>query len=106
MLLRNARSRARAKGRDFSITLDDIKIPETCPLLGIPLRKRAGNSHALPDSPSLDRFDNNLGYTRENVWVVSYRANSLKNAASLEEMKMIASNLEAEMRRRGILGAD
>jgi hypothetical protein len=36
-MFHNAQHRAKRKGIPFSITIDDIVIPETCPLLGIPL---------------------------------------------------------------------
>lgn len=104
-LLHTARYRAKQVGREFSLVKEDIEIPEICPLLGIPIEPRVGGS-AGAGSPSLDRIDNSKGYTPGNVWVVSYRANVLKHSASLSEIKMIASNLEAEMRRRGILNEE
>ena len=41
------------------------------------------------DSPSLDRLDSSLGYTPENVWWISYRANRLKNDSTLEELEKL-----------------
>jgi len=77
-LLTKAKSRAQATGRAFDLGLDDITIPETCPVLGIPL-----------DQPSLDRFDNSLGYVKGNVRVISLRANRLKGDATVEEVEAI-----------------
>lgn len=93
LMLWDAKKRAKAKGVSFSITADDTLIPEKCPLLGIPLARSAGFRSA--SSPSLDRVRPELGYVPGNVWVISYRANMIKNDASLEELKQIAAALEA-----------
>lgn len=77
-LLASAKSRAQAKGRDFNIDLEDIIIPEICPVLGIPMT-----------SPSLDRKNNDLGYVKGNVFVISKRANVLKNDANIAEIRAI-----------------
>jgi len=86
MMIDNAKARAKRKGIEFSLTKDDIHIPDRCPILGIPLR-RGGNF--LGNSPSLDRVDNTKGYTPDNIVVVSLRANKIKNDATLEELKLI-----------------
>jgi len=78
-----AKYRANQKGLDFNITKEDIVIPDTCPLLG-----------TLMKSPSLDRIDSTKGYIKGNVWVISNRANTLKNDASLQELKTLVENLE------------
>ena len=41
-------------------------------------------------SPSLDRIDPNRGYTKDNIIVMSYRANRIKNDATKEEIKKLA----------------
>jgi hypothetical protein len=65
---------------EFSISVEDIIIPEKCPYLG--------TSFDLTDkefSPSLDRIDSAKGYTKENIMVISYKANRMKsNATDLE----------------------
>jgi len=43
------------------------------------------------DVPSLDRFDSNEGYTEENVVVICWRCNHLKNNATIQELWNIAS---------------
>ena len=82
-LLIRARNRATAKGREFSITLSDLYIPDVCPLLGVPLSMVGPNSD---HRPSLDRIDSNKGYIPGNVWVVSSRANRLKSDATADEL--------------------
>lgn len=90
-LLQGARRRARAGGYACTITLADIVIPEFCPLLGVKLQP--GKNFKCPTSPSLDKMKPELGYVPGNVWVVSYRANTLKNDASLAELQMLVAGL-------------
>lgn len=89
-MLSSARNRAKLKNLDFSIDLSDIELPEVCPLLGIPLSINASNKDF---AYSLDRIDSSKGYIKGNVWVISDRANRLKNNATLEELEMLVSNL-------------
>lgn len=79
-----ARAKARAKSAEmgFNIDITDIVIPLTCPILGIPLKTHEGSSGGRDDSPALDRVDNNLGYIKGNVLVVSHLANMMKSSAS------------------------
>ena len=90
MLIR-ARNRATAKGREFSITVDDLYIPETCPLLGVLLSLTDPNTAYRP---SIDRIDSNKGYIPGNVWVVSNRANRLKSDATADELIRIGLALK------------
>ena len=90
-----AKYRAAHKGREFTITKEDIVIPERCPLLGIPLVCHRGKGSQQGNSPSLDRIDPTKGYIKGNVWVISNRANTLKNDATLQELKTLVENLEA-----------
>lgn len=61
---------------------------EFCPILGIKYEFANGNQ-SCPRSPSLDRVDNSKGYTKDNVKVISLRANKLKNDATKEEIEKI-----------------
>lgn len=91
-LLYNARHSAKKKGVDFNITEEDIQIPETCPVLGIPLKFNGG--YRSDNSPSMDRFDNSLGYIKGNVNVISWRANNLKRDGTAEEFRSLVRWLE------------
>ena len=42
--------------------------------------------------PSIDRIDDSKGYTKENVWVISFQANRMKNTASRTELTTFAQN--------------
>lgn len=82
-----ARARALKAGIPFNITVDDIVIPATCPVLGVPLF--IGTVKDKMNSPSIDRIKPALGYVRGNVRVISNRANTLKsNATPIELMKV------------------
>lgn len=86
-LIESSRRRAKKRDMEHTITASDIKIPRNCPVLGIPIF--VGSGRACPNSPSLDRIDSSKGYTRENVIVVSWRANDLKRDATVEEMRKL-----------------
>lgn len=83
----SAKQRAKKKGLEFSITMDDITIPSLCPVLGIPISM--GKKSRVDGSPSIDRINNNMGYIRGNILVVSWRANKLKSDSTQEERKRL-----------------
>lgn len=85
-----AKNRAKDKDIDFSISLEDIIIPDVCPILGIKLKEHKGISGGRKDSPSLDRIDNSKGYIKDNIRVISHLANQMKCHSSVEEMKKFA----------------
>lgn len=83
-LLQGAKNRATSKGIEFNLSLEDITIPEFCPILK---QRLIPNT---PYAPSLDRINPQKGYVKGNVWVISRKANVMKNNASLEELKEFA----------------
>lgn len=88
-LLRSAKCRAFKKGIDFDIDITDIVIPDICPILGIQLKR--SREKLSSGSATLDRIDNSLGYVKGNVWVISHKANLMKNNASKEELQAFAN---------------
>lgn len=75
-------------GMEFTITVDDIVVPESCPYLGIPfqpLDSRYGYS--------LDRIDSTKGYIPENIRVISRLANIMKNNATEQELISFAKGV-------------
>jgi hypothetical protein len=67
--------------------LNSLTFPISCPILGIPLtvnREQSDNSY------SIDRIDSNKGYEIDNIIVISWKANRLKNNASSEELQKIS----------------
>lgn len=91
--LSNAKRRADEKGIEFSLTADDLTIPDTCPILGIPIF--FGKKKYLNNSPAIDRINNELGYVKGNIIVISWRANRIKSDATLEELRAITSFYES-----------
>lgn len=84
-----AKRRARQKKLDFNITENDLFIPNECPVLGIPLF--VSEKRPTDNSPTIDRIDNEKGYIKGNVLIVSYKANTIKNSASIDEMEKVYS---------------
>jgi|SRR5579859_5946110 len=93
-MLRGAKYRAKVQGLPFSVTEQDIRMPKRCPVLGI--RLVFGKGRCQAQSPSLDRIIPAKGYVRGNVRVISHRANTIKNDATLRELRAVLRYMEAE----------
>lgn len=90
-----AKDRARRRGIEFDLELEDIHIPECCPVLGMKLERGEGKAH--PASPSLDRIIPSKGYVKGNTQVISNRANTVKKDATLDEVKALIAYLEEKI---------
>lgn len=84
-MLRRCKRRASSLGVEFSLVEEDILIPEYCPILNIKLIKSAD----IDSAPSIDRVDNTRGYTKDNIIIISHRANRLKSDASIDELNKL-----------------
>lgn len=93
-MFQRVKSRAKRNGIPFNLEENDIVIPDVCPVLGIPIEANHGRSGYFPDSPSLDRIVPSKGYTKGNVRVISQRANQLKSDATLDEVRLLLSDME------------
>lgn len=78
-----AKGRAKRKNLEFNISIEDIYIQEKCPVLLLPYEKYTDMA------PSLDRINNNKGYIKGNVIVMSKRANRLKGDFSINEILLL-----------------
>jgi hypothetical protein len=87
IMLQSARHRAKRDGLAFSLDKSDIVIPEVCPVLGIKLA--AGDRHNHDYAPTIERIEPELGYIPGNIAVISYRANRIRNDATLEELERV-----------------
>lgn len=88
-MLRRAKKRAIIRNIEFSIGVEDILIPYECPVLNKKLQYSNSQSvHRF--APSLDRKDITKGYVSGNVQVISYKANTMKSDATLEELQLFA----------------
>jgi hypothetical protein len=83
-MLRGAADRARYFDLPFDLELSDIVIPAMCPILNVPLEFKTRYA------PSLDRISPEKGYVKENVQVVSKKANAMKQDATERELKEFA----------------
>ena len=102
-LCSSARSRGRKRGIEATIKPTDLVWPSHCPVLGIELdypehSGMRGSQHVQPNWPSLDRWDSTKGYVAGNVFVISFRANTLKNTATYDEILKIAKYLSRRPR--------
>jgi len=89
-----AKARAKRDHIPFTLIPSDIVVPEKCPILGITLTKGKGQGGHCDTSPSLDQIIPGAGYTKENIQVISNRANVLKGNGTAEEHFKIARHIE------------
>lgn len=92
-LIRKAIRNAKEYKLEMSLKEEDVVIPDVCPALGIPLQTFNGHT-STANSPSIDRFDNSKGYVKDNIRVVSWRANHLKSNGTLEEFRSLVKWME------------
>lgn len=90
-ILQHIRRRARNNGYETDLCLSDIPEPgDVCPVLGTKFKKAKG---PLSDSSvSVDKINPNLPYLKKyvsNLRLISYRANRIKNDASIDELKKV-----------------
>jgi hypothetical protein len=98
IIFRSARWRANKHKIEFNITLDDLTPlrVEICPVFHTPLEYGAqGKGYNNLNAASLDRIDNDRGYVRGNIVIMSRRANSIKNDGTADEHRMIAEWMES-----------
>lgn len=88
----SAKGNAKIEGRDFTITPEDIVIPEFCPLLGTVLTRTFGVGR-VDTNISIDRIDNSKGYIPGNIWVISDLANRMKRDASISQLQAFAAGI-------------
>lgn len=82
-----SRSTAKIRGIEHNITEDDIDWVDVCPVYGIEIDYFA--SKYSPHAPQLDRVDNDKGYVKGNVMVISRKANVDKGDLCINNLKKI-----------------
>lgn len=87
------KSNAIRTGYTWDITFGQIKWPTHCPILGLELDYFAETR--MEHSPSFDRIDSTKGYVKDNVIILSWRANRIKNDGSAKEHRAIAEYLDS-----------
>jgi hypothetical protein len=91
-LFKRNRRNAIKEGIKFTIELNDIEIPEFCPVLGI---KMIFAGESMDAYPSLDKIVPELGYIKGNVCIISGRANRIKNNGTAEEHEKIVKYIKS-----------
>ena len=89
-LYNSLKSSAKKRNIPFNLTLTDLNnltFPITCPILGIPL---SVNNKQSDNSYSIDRIDSSKGYEIDNIIVISWKANRLKNNATNEDLSKLS----------------
>lgn len=92
-LLRAAGYRAKQQNIPCTITEDDIYIPERCPIKTCDRLLVIGDGKNKAASPSLDKYNPSLGYTKGNVWVICQACNSRKSNMTGEDFIVYGINL-------------
>lgn len=83
-LVKTARANAKKKKLPFNLTTLDVHLPNVCPVFKTPF------VYNTPYAASLDRIIPAVGYIKDNVQIISRKANTMKNNASPEELKEFA----------------
>lgn len=97
------RIKGNAKLRDLPCPLTEADIPDipnVCPVfpwikieykVGHQKKGTKGKAHMF-NSPSLDRIDNTKGYFKDNIRIISFKANWLKGSATHQELMFLAAD--------------
>lgn len=96
-LYHSAKRRAKMQGVPFTLKLSDIIIPEFCPVFPTIRLNKENKGIARFNSPSIDKLVPVLGYTPDNIRIISYRANTIKQDATPTELRQVAEWLSQEL---------
>lgn len=92
-ILAQRKSEAKKQNIPFDLDLDYLFniANDVCPILNIRLSWGERKGKATDNSPSLDKFNPKLGYIKGNVTWISFKANTIKNNATSEEIQAVAN---------------
>lgn len=94
--LTQARGNAQNWNIECSISEKDIILPNKCSLLDIPLDYNIDENTCI-NSAQLIRLNKKLGYTKNNILIISEKARKVVDNLSLHEIKLLAENLEQKI---------
>lgn len=85
-----AKKNAKSKGLEFDLTEDFLlalynKQNKKCAITGV-LLTFVDKSNKQPTQVSIDRLDNNKGYTEDNVQLVALSVNYMRNSFTMEQL--------------------
>ena len=83
------------RSNDVTLTAEELLelIPKDlkCPVFGTKFSFGKGHNWKYKqNSMSVDRIDNNKGYNKDNIVIVSFKANAMKSSATLKELYQVA----------------
>jgi hypothetical protein len=95
-LLNASRCRAKEKNLPHTITREDLfelyPIDGLCPVFGFPLQWNGEGFRET--SPSIDRIIPELGYVKENIQIISFKANRIKGYATVDDLETVLAYLK------------
>ena len=104
-LIYNFKKRAKLTGVPFDLEPQDIKnklnlAGSKCPVLGVDMEISKLGSKNNDLTPSIDRIDPKKGYVKDNIIVVSMRANRIKTDATVDEIRRVADFYEKLLKNK------
>lgn len=93
-IIRNIKSSSKIRNLEFNLEYTDLDLPETCPILRIPLKYKGEGKSQEYNYATVDRIDNSKGYIKGNVIIVSRLANAMKNEANFEQLETFFKNMQ------------
>ena len=100
-LIVQSKSVRKKQGYDYKITVDDLleiydKQNGRCAITGEFMFWKKNAVEMRDINMSIDRKDNNKGYTKDNIQLVCYRINMLRGGMDLDRFKEIISWIRGE----------
>lgn len=105
-ILRNLRDQAKGKSVPFDLNLEDLVLPKYCPIFGVKLLYGYPTNH--PNQYSVDRIIPSLGYVKDNIIIISKKANLCKSNLSIDELELFCNRFlkfTSKFKTEGVLGA-
>ena len=104
-LIYNFKKRAKLTGVPFDLEPQDIKnklnlAGSKCPVLGVDMEISKLGSKNNDLTPSIDRIDPKKGYVKDNIIVVSMRANRIKTDATVDEIRRVSDFYEKLLKNK------
>jgi hypothetical protein len=84
---RKAKARSDLRVKDY-----EALVVTHCPLLEIELSYEEFVGNVPQNYATLDRIDSSKGYEKNNVQIISFKANTIKGDATIEEMGLLLKN--------------
>lgn len=98
-LFDNAKRRAKEKNIEFTIAKEDIILPEYCPVFPWVKLEKSEGKYQSAKSYTVDRIDPTKGYTKNNIAIISWRANELKCDGKFYEIRAIYEYMLKEIEK-------